>query len=159
LDVLESALIELNLGNYKKALVLFDQELSANPDNVTALIKKGNILGKFARYVEAISCYDSALSAEPQNLLALINKGLALHYLQKYDLAIECYDLVLQSKPNNSLTIYNKASSMIRANKIPQGLELLSKSIELDFSFKYKARTDADFETIRKTSEFKKLVL
>lgn len=147
------------MGNYKKALILFEQVLTIEPQHVTALIKKGNILGKFAKYTEAISCYDSVLTIEPQNLLALVNKGLALHYLQRYEEAISCYDIILEARPDNSLTLYNKASSLVKAGLTSQGLEVLAKAIDLDFSCKYKARTDIDFEHIQKTNEFKKMVL
>lgn len=159
MDIFDSAIIEFNLGNFKKALVLFEQVLQSEPFHVTALIKKGNILGKFAKYQDAIVCYDTALGVEPKNALGLINKGLALHYLQKYTEAITCYDMILQERPNNALTLYNKASSLVRDSQIAQGLEILRKAIELDFSCKYKARSDVDFESIRKTPEFKRLVL
>lgn len=158
-EIFDSAITEFNLGNFKKALVLFEQVLATEPLHVTALIKKGNILGKFARYTDAISCYDKVLGIEPQNKLALINKGLALHYLQRYDEAIFCYDTILQTRPNSSLTLYNKASSLVRGGKVEQGLDVLKKAISLDFSYKYKARTDIDFEGVQKTSEFKKIVL
>ena len=156
---LDSAITEFNLGNYKKALILFEQVLQSDPLHITALIKKGNILGKFARYSDAISCYDTVLGIEPQNALALINKGLALHYLQKYGEAIACYDTILQTRPDNAITLYNKASSLVRNNQVEQGLEVLKKAIGVDFSCKYKARADIDFESIQKQNEFKRLVL
>ena len=123
------------------------------------LIKKGNILGKFARYHDAILSYNKVLEIQPENNLALINKGLALHYLEDYRNAIACYDLILKNKPDSSLTLYNKASSLIRNNEIPEGLENLKRAIKLDFSCKYKAQYDIDFEQVKKTPEFKKLLL
>jgi len=159
LDIFDSAIIEFNLGNFKKAPVLFDQVLLLEPFHVTALIKKGNILGKFARYSDAIKCYDKALSVEANNALALINKGLALHYLERYAEAIECYDIILQHKPNSVLTLYNKASSLIRNYQISEGLEVLKKVTSIDFSYKYKACADVDFEQIQKVPEFKRLIL
>lgn len=158
-DTYNTAITEFNLGNFKKALILFEQVLATEPLHIMALIKKGNILGKFARYSDAVSCYDIALSVEPQNVLALINKGLALHYLTRYDEAISCYDQILQAKPDSVPVLYNKASSMVRKNDIDQGLQVLKKAIELDFSCKYKARSDIDFEHIQKNPEFKRLVL
>jgi tetratricopeptide (TPR) repeat protein len=158
-EIFDSAIIEFNLGNYKKALVLFEQTLTKEPLHVMALIKKGNILGKFAKYVDAITCYDKALGVEPQNRLALINKGLALHYLQRYDDAIVCYDIILETKPDSAITLYNKASSLVRKGETKQGLNVLQVAINADFSCKYKARSDIDFESIQKTNEFKKLVL
>lgn len=159
MDIFDSAITEFNLGNFKKALILFEQVLQLEPFHVTALIKKGNILGKFAKYSDAISCYDTALRVEPKNALALINKGLALHYLQRYSEAIQCYDTILETKPDNSLTLYNKASSLVRDGKTDEGLAVLKKAIDLDFSCKYKARSDIDFENIQKMPQFKRLVL
>ncbi|NDB33316.1 MAG: hypothetical protein EB149_04690 [Thaumarchaeota archaeon] len=158
-DLFDSAILEFNLGNFKKALALFGQVLEAEPQNITALIKKGNILGKYAKYQDAIVCYDTALGIEPKNSLALINKGLALHYLERYNDAISCYDRILQDKPKSALVLYNKASSLVRNNQTSQGLEILTQAIDVDFSCKYKARSDADFEGIQKTNEFKRIVL
>ncbi len=158
-ETFNSAITEFNLGNFKKALALFEQALSLDPHHVMALIKKGNILGKFARYSDAISCYDAALKVEPGNVLAIINKGLALHYLGRFDEAISCYDKILSEKPDSVPVLYNKASSLVRKDDITQGLEVLKKAIDLDFSCKYKARADIDFEHIQKRPEFKRLVL
>lgn len=157
-EVFQSGIIEFNLGNFKNALSFFDKTLELQPTHISALIKKGNILGKFGKYANAISCYDMALNIESQNILALINKGLALHYLQRYDEAIVCYDAVLQKKPDNTIALYNKASSLVRQNKIKDGLEILEKVIKLDFSFKYKARFDIDFEHIQKDNDFRRLI-
>lgn len=158
-ELFDSAILEFNLGNFKKSLALFGQVLETEPHNVTALIKKGNILGKYAKYQDAITHYDLALGIEPKNSLALVNKGLALHYLERYHDAISCYDTILEDKPKSALVLYNKASSLVRNNQTSQGLAILAQAIDIDFSCKYKARSDADFEGIRKTNEFKKLVL
>jgi tetratricopeptide (TPR) repeat protein len=151
--------IEFNLGNFKKALVLLEQVLQIEPLHSYALIKKGNILGKYGKYDYAIKSYDKVLEIEPQNTLALVNKGLALHYLEKYDSAISCYNAILQTKPDNTIALYNKASSLIRQNRIEEGLEILKKTINLDYSYKYKARFDIDFADLHKNNDFKRLVL
>lgn len=106
-----------------------------------------------------VSSYDMVLDVEPENVLAQLNKGLALHYLQRYDEAVSCYDKILQKRPENALTLYNKASSLVCQNRVDEGLAVLKRAIRNDFTFKHKARLDVDFESIRKTSEFKKLVL
>lgn len=153
------AITELNLGNPKKALVILNRILQADPNHVDSLIRRGNIYGKFAKYAEAISSYDEALKITPKNKLALINKGLALHYLEKYDEAISCYDEILSERPDSAITLYNKASSLVRCGKTHEGLKILQRTIDLDYSYKYKARADVDFESIKKTNEFKHVVL
>jgi tetratricopeptide (TPR) repeat protein len=150
---------ELNLGNSKKALTIFNKVLELIPNHIDALIKKGNILGKLGKYVDAISVYDKVTEIEPQNVLALINKGLALHYLAQYDEAITCFDKVLKIKPDNTTALYNKASSLVRQGNIESGLEILKHTIKVDHSFKYKAKFDVDFEHIKTNNDFKKLIL
>lgn len=156
--ILNQAIIEFNLGNFKKAMALFEQVLQLEPLHSFALIKKGNILGKFGKYDDAIESYDKVLEMEPQNTLALVNKGLALHYLEKYDSALSCYNAILQTNPNNTIALYNKASSLIRQDKIEDGLEVLKETIKLDYSYKYKARFDIDFAHLQKNNDFKRLV-
>jgi len=158
-EVFNHGITELNLGNPKKALTLFNKVLELIPNHIDALIKKGNILGKLGKYVDAISIYDKVMEIEPQNVLALINKGLALHYLAQYDEAITCFDKVLKIKPNSTTALYNKASSLVKQGKVKDGLEILKYTIKLDHSFKYKAKFDVDFEHTKANNDFKKLVL
>ena len=158
-EIFNQGIIEINCGNSKKALTLFNKVLELVPNHVDSLIKKGNILGKFGKYVDAISIYDKVIELEPQNALALINKGLALHYLAVYDKAVTCFDNVLKTKPNNVIARYNKASSLVKQGKIKDGLEVLERTIKLDYSFKYKAKFDVDFDHIKTNNDFKKIIL
>ena len=158
-SLLKSGQTSLNLGNPKEALVFYQKVLDQDPRYLEALLKKGHILGKLARFEQAIVCYDAVLSQDQKNLLAILNKGLAHHYIGQYDIALDCYDLVLNEKPQNTTALYNKASSLIKSGKIKEGLEILSKVIKLDFSFKAKAKFDVDFDEIQNLNEFKKLIL
>lgn len=156
-EIFNHGITELNLGNPKKALSLFDKVLEIVPDHVGALIKKANIFGKFGKYLDAIPIYDMVIRAEPQNALALINKGLALHYLARYGEAIACFDEVLKIKPDSTTALYNKSSSLARQGNKVESMDVLERTIRLDYSFKYKARFDIDFEHVRTDSDFKKV--
>ena len=134
---------------------MYEKVLQQEPYQIEALLKKGHILGKLARFEQAIICYDLVISQESGNLLAFLNKGLAHHYLAQYDNALSCYEQVLSVKPQNTTALYNKASSLIKSGNVPEGLEILSQVIKLDFSFKAKAKFDLDFEEIKKLNEFR----
>ena len=157
-SLLNSGQTLMNLGNPKDALVIYDKILVQDPKHITALLKKGHILGQLARYGDAIIQYDNVLLQE-KNLLALLNKGLAHHYLGQVDTALDCYDKVLKEKPNNPTALYNKASSLIKSGRIQEGIQILSKVIKLDFTFKEKAKFDIEFEGIRKLNEFKEIIV
>lgn len=149
----------LNLGNTKEALIHYKKILILDPKDVKAQLKIGNILGKHGKYTEAVKYYDKVLKINEHDTLALINKGLALHYLEEYDNAIKCYNIILEKNPDNAITLYNLASSLVKQNKIDEGLEYLKKAIKIDFSYKVKASRDIDFQHIRTKNEFKKMVL
>ena len=147
-----------NLGNPKDAMKFYDRMLTLEPKNTEALLKKGHALGKLGRYEQAILYYDKVLEKE-HNLLAVLNKGLACHYIEKYDEAITCYNIVLDEKPDNPTALYNKSSSLVKSNRIKEGLEILARVIDIDFSFRAKAKFDVDFEEIRKLNEFKEIII
>lgn len=48
----------LSLGNPKETGIVYDKILSQEPNNIKALLKKGHILGKLARYQQATIHYD-----------------------------------------------------------------------------------------------------
>ena len=156
-SLLKNGQTSLNLGNPKDALVFYNKVLEIDPKHITALLKKGNILGKLGRFNHAIFCYDKVLIQE-ENLLALLNKGLAHHFIGQYKIAIDCFDKVLDAKPKNTTALYNKASSLTKSGKIQDGIKILSEVIKLDSSFKNKAKSDIDFQEIRKLNEFKEII-
>ena len=61
-SLLKSGQTSLNLGNPKEALVFYEKVLAQVPNQIEALLKKGHILGKLARFEQAIACYDAAVS-------------------------------------------------------------------------------------------------
>ena len=67
--------------------------------------------------------------------------------------------MVLKIDPKSTIALYNKASSLVRLERIGEGLQILGDVIKMDFSFKAKAKFDIDFADIQKNNEFKKLVL
>ena len=155
--LLEEGQRSLNLDNPKEALSFYQKILDEKPSHLEALMKKGNILGRFGRFDEAIITYQKILLQEKENLLALLNKGLCHHNTGQYDIAITCFNLVLKIKPQNKNALYNKSSSIIKSGKIKEGFEILSELIELDSSYKQQAKYDVDFVDIKLLNEFKEI--
>ena len=52
--LLQSGQTLLNTGNPKEAMTVFDKVLKIDPNQIDALIKKGNILGKLGKYENMI---------------------------------------------------------------------------------------------------------
>ena len=147
----------LNLDNPKEALSFYQKVLDQNPTHHEALLKKGNIFGRFGRFDEAIICYEKVLLQEKEILLALLNKGVCNHHIGQYDVVTDCFDIVLNVKPQNKTALYNKSSSVIKSGKIEDGLAILSELIKIDSSYKTQAKRDVDFADIKLLNEFKEI--
>jgi tetratricopeptide (TPR) repeat protein len=65
-------------GDYQLARALFDQILEAEPDNVNALIGKGNVYDLQGNYSGALECYNSAIECDPYNAEAWYARGVTL---------------------------------------------------------------------------------
>ena len=157
-DLFKKGITSWNLGNLKEAGKIFEQILVIDPNHEQALLSMGNVLGRIGKFLQAVTLYDRVLKLNPKNILALLNKGLSLHYLTEYDSAIKCFDQVLIQKPENITAIYNKVLSLVKKGEIKRGLELLVQLIRIDYSFKYKAKFDIDFQHLKTNSDFKKII-
>jgi tetratricopeptide (TPR) repeat protein len=65
-------------GDYNQALSLFNLVLMAEPNNVRALISKGNLFDLQGNFSEAIRQYDQAIGIDNGNAEAWYNKGVTL---------------------------------------------------------------------------------
>jgi tetratricopeptide (TPR) repeat protein len=87
-------------GLYAEAAEIFDQVLSANPENTFAWNNRGVALFKADRPEEAIQSYDRSLEIDPENLDALRNKGFVLRSTGRLEEALECYAMVIKAGGN-----------------------------------------------------------
>ena len=78
-----------------KAAAKFAKALKINPDNVTALIHKADVLYRMRRYDESLKSYSGAMALDPKNIDALFGKGQVLEKMQQYDKALKCFDDIL----------------------------------------------------------------
>ena len=125
----------------------------------------------------AIEAYQKAIAINPDvdthyNLgygpdglgAAQFNLGIAYsvqimnHIHQEYDLAIESYLKAIAIKPNFAKAHYFLASVYLLKNEKNLSLGSLQKAITLDKSYIEKAKTDPNFDNIRKSPEFQRLI-
>ncbi len=96
---------------YGEAIVAFDADFTLAPDDVYALVNKGNALQSLgevqaslarhddalANYAAALAAYDAALALAPNNLSALANKGNALQHQGDVQAKLSHHDDALAS--------------------------------------------------------------
>ena len=73
-NLLNKAQTSLNLGNPKEALSFYQKILDHNPKHLTALLKKGNIFGKFGKFNDAIICYDGVILQRKRKYFGIIKQ-------------------------------------------------------------------------------------
>lgn len=68
---------------FNEALSCYNEALLIEPDNIRALISKGDTLRTLGKDTEAILCYDKVLEIEPNNKDAILGKETSLFKLSK----------------------------------------------------------------------------
>ena len=165
----------IDLKKFKEAIETFNASLRLlkaegrfDQDFIIALGSKGFAFLEMKEYEKAIEMFDEILRRDPNETVeedALRLKGLAYHKMGERQKADEIYDEFLRRDPNDFNTYYNKSCIQSIRNNIEKALQYLEKSIELApddetiREIREQAKKDEDFNNIKNTKEFKKLIL
>lgn len=139
------------------AIVVFEQALRIDPNNVETLMKLGYARFHLDDHSEALKVYDKILDIDVTNPEAWNLKGL-VHYEQKnYAKALDSADKAIESDPTYGMAWYNKACFLSLLNQVPESLEALKRSIEIDVKNARKSIRDKDFMNVRIEEGFKRI--
>ena len=108
-----------------------------------------------AIFLIGVSCFLLACGDD-----AIKHNNLGYTYLQqgKFNEAIAEYQKSIRINPNHAETHYNLARAYSLKGKKPLFIESLQKAISLDRRAIETAKMDSDFDNIRESSEFQKLI-
>ena len=134
-----------------------------NPEEYTReILKANNNLGKIflseKQYELALVHYNNILEIHPDDLFILTQKGCCLLHLKRLDESHQCYEKVAEINPSDANAWYNLACIESLQNRVNASMDFLSEAIKLDKKYVEMAETDAEFELIRNTQQFKKLI-
>ena len=93
----------LDAGEAGIAMECFDKVLSAQPENVAALLKKAAALDKLGRSEEALAFCDRAIAADGVMTSAFLQKGGLLNRLSRHEEALKCYEQAMLSQERKHL--------------------------------------------------------
>ena len=141
-----------------EAVEAFEQALRIEPDSVETLMKLGYARFHLDEHLEALKVYDRILDIDVTNPEAWNLKGL-VHYEQKnYAKALNAVEKATESDPTYGMAWYNKACYLSLLNQVPESLEALKRSIEIDVKNARKSVKDKDFINVRIEEGFKRIV-
>ena len=148
----------VNLGRYEDAVASSDRAIAIKPDHDSAWHNRGNALVNLGRYEDAVASSDRAIAINPDKDEAWDNRGLILVNLGKLDDALISHNQALKFNPDNSNAWYNRACCLALLNQIDLAIESLAQAISLNQEYQALAKTDADFDNIRKDKRFQYLL-
>jgi tetratricopeptide (TPR) repeat protein len=85
-------------------------------------------------------------------------KGHAKFNRGKHDQAVQDYNRAIELNPNQAVSYYNRARVYSRQERHEQALQDLRKAIQINPDFKNTAKTDHDFDRMRKEPKFINLI-
>jgi tetratricopeptide (TPR) repeat protein len=148
-------LILANLNRYEESLVSCDKAIKLNPASHEAWINRGVILANIKRYEEATASYDRAIELEPDDQYGTYCRVTSSRLGRSEEVN---YNFVVAIKPSLANAFYNRACSYGLRNMLEEAILDLQKAIKLNSEFFELARTDHDFDLIRQSEAFQKLL-
>ncbi|MGB8347019.1 MAG: tetratricopeptide repeat protein, partial [Ktedonobacteraceae bacterium] len=119
-------------GDYRKALVAYDQSIQLDPSNSTAHNNKGNAHYYCGQSKRALKSYEQAIRLAPNNVSAYCNMGKVLSYLGYYDEAFVAYDHASQLASNNASAYCGKGEALYQLGKYDAALTAYNRVIKIN---------------------------
>ena len=125
----ESALAD---GEYTEATRLFDEILSADPDNVPAWIGMGDAYSELGEWDHAEPAFNEACERSPESYDAQFGHGLALQMLDRLVDAVSAYHRALTIDPMSSEASLGVATSYLQLDEPQHALPFAMRAVEID---------------------------
>src|SRR5579883_1830332 len=136
----------------------FEDALRIDPGHVDSLLKLGYTRFHMNDLAGALEQYNKVHEIDVTNAEAWNLKGLIYYRQKNYDKALDCVEKAIDSNPTDGMSWYNKACYHSLLNHIPESIEALKRSIEIDVKNAKKAVKDKDFENIKADEGYRRIV-
>ncbi len=137
---------------------IFQMILRIDPNDVNSLLNLGYARFHLEDYTESMKAYDKVLDIDVTNADAWNLKSLIFYERKIYGKALDCADKAIDSDPTFGMAWYNRACYLSMLGQIPESLDGLVRSIEIDVKNAKRAVKDKDFMNVRLEEGFKRIV-
>ncbi len=121
---------------YQEALEAYERVIKENPQNITALLDKANVLSQLQRHQEALVTYEQAIAVNENSHLASLGKGNALFALQRYEDALAAFDRTVKVQPRSYISWHNRGSLLRDGlKKLPEAIASYDRSLAINPNF------------------------
>jgi|GEM_PF-1888541 len=121
---------------YQEALEAYESVIAQNPQNITALLDKANVLSKLQRHEVALSIYEQAVKINENSHLTWLGKGNALFALRRYPEALAAFNRAVKVQPKSYLSWHNRGSLLRDGLKdLPKAIASYDRSLGINPNF------------------------
>ena len=125
---------------------------------INKMMNKAEISFEIANYAKSIKYFDRIIRIDEIYSPVWYNKGTTLSNLGRDEEAIECYDKAIKIDEKDIQPWIIKGNALYDLERYEEAIECYDKAIEIDEIYIEAAKLDADFDNIRDSDEFKKLI-
>jgi tetratricopeptide (TPR) repeat protein len=131
-ELMTQALSRSTLGDYVRALELFDRVLRIEPGNQKALLGKGVAYRRLNKIASAIECLNQVLEIDAENQAALLNKGGLLEGQERWEEALYCYNKLVEINPRDEEAWVKKGDVHLNLGKRNEALGSYREALEIN---------------------------
>lgn len=113
----------------------FTQALKQNPENVSAYMRRGELLNAEQAYQEALQDYMQVLYLEPKNYFAMMGIGLSYMGMQQFNMANDWFTNAIKMDGQNAYGYTKRAEARFYAGSTPAAQSDVEQAILLDPKF------------------------
>lgn len=132
--------------------------LKQNPDDHSLGYKLGMLYEKNGEKNTAVEFYKKALDLNPEFIPALNRMAMINIAKGDYDATISIFEKILEIQPDNIIVCYNLSCIYAMQNMVDESIEWLKHAIDKGYDNWEEIENDKDFENIRSTLFYKKLM-
>lgn len=127
------------LGNYQKALNLYNEYLELYPHDIKTLYNRGRCFEELGHPSRAAEDFEKVLDREPDNVKALLSLSQYYYNEGKYQSAVNLCAAVTMIEKENYLAHYFKARAHHKNGDVREAIEEYNTVVDLnpDFGFAY----------------------
>src|SRR5437870_3745748 len=148
----------LDLKMLEEALREAEAALALEPEQPQAIAMKSAILWHQNRLNEAEPFVARLAEMNPRDSGIWINLAFIRRRTQSIDAAVETLQHAFAANPRNALAHFNMACYRAVQHRTQEALEMLRHALDLDPKLKTLAKAEHDFDQMRETPEFQKLI-
>ena len=122
------------LGEYERAIQVYDWALYLDPEMINAWVRKGNSHQRLAQHEEALVAYEQAIGMTPLLAHAWMRKGFLFEQLERFHEALDAYQQALLLTPTTAAANiwYNAGLVLHKLSRDDEAINAFEHALQLD---------------------------